>query len=197
MVNHTVEYYVNCDRKSALKMWHCRSTHYTKCWTLSLQSIKFWNARNAKCCPYIIRWHRRMAFGEITVETQSNIKNNKIFLDEATFHLNDTVNKQNTRFWSRKNSHWYAKNNVGIVGNRILEPYLFETNLTADIYLECLQFERILGNGINFSQWYWQCCAGGNLWLQKNDAVPHFILDIRNYLNEFFPNRWIFQRETI
>lgn len=52
---------------------------------------------------------RRLEFCEIITnlfEREPDIKNKIIFSDEATFYLNGTVNRQNTRFWSPGNPYW-------------------------------------------------------------------------------------------
>lgn len=35
------------------------------------------------------------------------------------------------------------------------------------------------------------------VWFQQDDAPPHFGLEVRNFLNAIFPERWIGRKEAI
>ncbi|KAJ8953826.1 hypothetical protein NQ318_006676 [Aromia moschata] len=67
---------------------------------------------------------------------------NIVFSDEATFYLDGTVNRQNYRYWSPENPHWKMETRsqfpqnvnvwAGIVGNRILGPFVIKGALTGE-----------------------------------------------------------------
>lgn len=132
----------------------------------------------------------------------ASFPNRIVFSDEATFFLNGHVNRHNMRYWSANNPHWMTdcrstqyplKINVwaGIVDDRIVGPFFIDDNLTAAKYETMLQndiipaIQNIVGN--NFA----------NTWFQQDGAAPHYGLNVRAYLNNIFPSRWIGRRGEI
>lgn len=127
-----------------------------------------------------------------------------LFSDEATFYLNGHVNRQNCRYWSDTNPHWMQeyrtqrpqKVNVwaGIIGNTIIGPYFFEENLTGALYLNFLQntliheLIRLFPDNLNPNT------VDNTIWFQQDGAPPHYDVNVRNFLNATFPNRWIGRR---
>lgn len=118
-----------------------------------------------------------------------------IFSDEAVFTTNGTVSTQNSRYWARENPHWtiecrsqYSeKVNVwcAIFGDQILGPIFFDGNINGGGFLNFLEgeFREILDNlPLNRRQ---------NLFFQLDGAPCHFSLQVRNWLNTNFPNKWI------
>lgn len=82
---------------------------------------------------------RRLQFCEefqLRCDENPNFLNNIIFSDEATFCLNGTVNRHNSRYWSQVNPHWtqeshtqrQGKINVwaAIIGDRLLGPFFMK-----------------------------------------------------------------------
>ena len=83
-----------------------------------------------------------------TVEDDDNFLNTLIFSDEAIFHMNGQVNKQNCRIWgteepsvfveeplqSEKVMVWLALSSNGLIG-----PFFFVENVTGDSYLQMLK----------------------------------------------------------
>lgn len=63
-----------------------------------------------------------------------------LLTDEAIFHLDGYVNKQNTRCWSETNPHWIIEEAVqspkvvwcGLWGEGVVGPFLFEGTVTGD-----------------------------------------------------------------
>lgn len=118
-----------------------------------------------------------------------------LFTDEATFTSNGIVSSQNCRWWADQNPHFtiqckdqYSfKTNVwcGILNTHIVGPYFFRENLNAARYLEFLQnqFSDALDNlPLNLRQ---------NLHFQQDGASIHSTLQVREWLNHQFPNKWI------
>ncbi|XP_018317043.1 uncharacterized protein [Mycetomoellerius zeteki] len=66
---------------------------------------------------------------------------------------------------------------AGILNEAIIVPFFIEDNLNADNYLTMFQDEIIP--------------------FQQNGTSPHYSLQVRQYLNEVFSNRWIGRRGYI
>lgn len=129
-------------------------------------------------------------------ENQSENRNfykNIIFSDESTFTTNGKVATQNCRFWARENpnfkiatrSQYYKKVNVwcGVMYGKIIGPYFFNANVNQHTYLDMLQnfLMPAVTDEPNFQSVYFQ-----------QDGCPaHSTLLVRNYLQEYFGNRWI------
>lgn len=123
---------------------------------------------------------------------------NLIFLmsDEAHFHLNGFVNKQNCRYWAERNPHqlherplhspkvtvWCAVGKVGVIG-----PYFFEENdaavtVTADRYIAMLNtffIPELRNRGIDFQ----------NVLFQQDGATAHTARATMAVLRNLFPGR--------
>ncbi|VEN54798.1 unnamed protein product, partial [Callosobruchus maculatus] len=114
--------------------------------------------------------------------------------DEATFCLNGTVNRHNSRYWSNENPHWIheahsqhpQKLNVwmGIGGNRLIGPFFIDGNLNGDKYLDLLN-NYIIPALQNNGQ------LPHNVWFQQDGAPPHYDRRVRGLLDATFHNRWI------
>jgi len=83
------------------------------------------------------------------------------FSDETTFELNESVNRQNLRYWADNNPHWMRdchtqyphKLNVwaGIIDHCIVDPFFIEGNINAYNYVHLLRtvvpcIQNITGN---------------------------------------------------
>lgn len=153
---------------------------------------------------------RRLQFCEEMMRRcdQNNaFPHNILFSDEATFCLNGVVNRHNYRFWSQENPHWIheahtqypQKVNVwaGIINNRILGPYFFENNLTAERYLDFLSFDLFPSLAVIFPNADNPDIPHDRIWFQQDGAPPHFGVNVRRYLDDIFPDRWIGRRGAI
>lgn len=153
---------------------------------------------------------RRLQFCEalmLRCDQNPNLLSNIIFSDEATFCLDGSVNRHNCRYWSQENPHWTqerhsqhrGKLNVwaGIIGRRFLGPYFFEGNLTAASYLDFLRFELVPALAVIFPNGEDGDVPHRRIWYQQDGAPPHFGLEVRQYLDEVFPERWIGRRGSL
>lgn len=149
-------------------------------------------------------YDRRIEFCETImqkVDAVPDFTSKIVFSDEATFMLNGTVNRHNCRYWSDTNPRWMREHRTqrplkvnvwaGIIGTTVIGPFFIDGNLNGPKYLDLLRNQIIpairnaVGNNFN------------DTWFQQDGASPHFSVDVRNYLNEVFQDRWIGRRGTI
>uniref|UniRef100_V5I868 Transposable element Tc1 transposase n=1 Tax=Anoplophora glabripennis TaxID=217634 RepID=V5I868_ANOGL len=155
-------------------------------------------------------YDRRLQFCEEMMrrcDDNNGFQRDVLFSDEATFYLNGVVNRHNYRFWSQENPHWTCESHTqhpqkvnvwaGIINNRILGPFFFEENLTAARYLDFLTFDLIPALAVIFPHEIDPDIPNERIWFQQDGAPPHFGIDVRRYLDEMFPNRWIGRRGTV
>jgi hypothetical protein len=77
------------------------------------------------------------------------------FSDEARFHLNDYINKQNIQFWTLENPRHTVANPLhpqrvtvccALSRTRIFSPVLINGTVTSDVYLSLLSDESLLSS---------------------------------------------------
>lgn len=143
-------------------------------------------------------FQNRLNFCEWAIERyteQNDFFDFILFMDEATFHKNEYVNRHNFHYYDTTNPRfvrpldhqhrWSLNVWGGILGNRLIGPYFFDNNVNGQNYCDFLQN-------------YLQNCIDDlplntirRLWLQQDGAPAHYSLQVRNHLNNEFPNRWI------
>ena len=112
------------------------------------------------------------------------------FTDEATFSVDQVVNRHNCRIWGTENPHeTFEKPRVspkvqvwcGVHHSQIVGPYFFEEpTVTGANYLEMLQTYAIP-----------QLNRIPHLVFQQDGAAPHWSRAVRAYLDDAFPDNWI------
>ncbi|VEN56924.1 unnamed protein product, partial [Callosobruchus maculatus] len=112
--------------------------------------------------------------------------------DEATFCVNGTVNRHNSRYWSNENPHWIHEAHsqhpqnlnvwMGIGGNRLIGPFFIDGNLNGDKYLDLLN-NYIIPALQNNGQ------LPHNLWFQQDGAPPQYDRRVRGLLDATLHNR--------
>lgn len=114
-----------------------------------------------------------------------------IFGDESTFHLSGKVNKHNVRIWGTENPREIVEHerdspklNVycAVSKQKIYGPFFFqESTVTGTSYLDMV------------SEWLIpQLQEDSNDFILVQDgAPPHWHHEVRNYLDEQLPHRWI------
>lgn len=141
----------------------------------------------------------RLQFSEQFLEifnADENVLNNLVMTDEAHFHLDGYVNKQNCRYWASENPFnlheqplhsqkvtvWCAISTSGIIG-----PYFFEENnqtvtVNSDRYVEMLEtFFVPEARRIGLH----------NIMFQQDGATAHTALRSMDTLRRLFPGRLI------
>lgn len=130
----------------------------------------------------------------------TNFLRNICFTDECTFTLHNAPNNQNCRMWATQNprlcvetrTQYPKKVNLwaGILGHRIIGPFVIEGNLTGDKYLELLedQITPALNEAAGVAE---------EIWFQMDGCPAHNTRNVRRYLNESFDNKVIGNGYTI
>jgi len=142
-------------------------------------------------------YQRRMNFlAEFSAlyEGNENFLKNILWSDESRFHNNGTVTKHNCRYWCQNNPRRFVRTgnqsvfsvNVwcGILNGYIVGPYLYHETLNGIRYERFLR-EELPGLLENIPH------NREELWFQQDDAPPHNMNAVTNYLNNTFQVRWI------
>lgn len=127
-----------------------------------------------------------------------NFLKNVCFTDESTFHLNGYVNRHNCRYWCESNPNEFReahtqrpkKSNVwaGILGNEIIGPFFIDGNLDRPKYILLLHNQIVPEMRASAAR---QNIAWNDVYYQQDGAPAHYARLVRDYLDLFFPNRWI------
>lgn len=147
---------------------------------------------------------RRMEFCEIMMrkcDENRDFLNCLVFSDEASFTLHGHVNRHNCRYWASENPHWMVESHTqhpqklnvwaGICGRQVIGPFFINGNLNSEIYRNMLQnqilpaIENLFGQNLP------------TVWFQQDGAPPHYGIQVRQYLNETFPQQWIGRRGAV
>ncbi|GFT19222.1 uncharacterized protein TNCV_303401 [Trichonephila clavipes] len=114
------------------------------------------------------------------------------FTDEAHFHLNGFVNKQNWRFWGSENPYWCEVKPLyspkvtvwaAVCSRGIIGPFFIRETVTSERYVTILeQFvatQQVLENRPRIE------------WFMQDGARPHRTEQVFRFLDEYFGNRVI------
>lgn len=145
------------------------------------------------------------------INNNNEILKNTCFSDECTFYLNGFVNRHNSRYWSNENPHIFTEGHTqypeklnvwaGILGDQVIGPLFIQGNLNGAVYLDMLEnaINPLITEAVEN-----QRDADGNLQLdeeqlyfQQDGAPPHYVLPVRQWLQNTFPGRWIGRRGAI
>ncbi|XP_023312720.1 uncharacterized protein LOC111692828 [Anoplophora glabripennis] len=120
---------------------------------------------------------------------------NILFTDESTFTRQGMFNSHNSHFWADENPkvkrirHYQHNFKLNVwastIGNRLVAYHIFDGNLNGDVYYEFLDnrlFPLLEDLPLDLRR---------NMFFMHDGAPPHFSLQVRRWLNEHFPNRWI------
>lgn len=140
----------------------------------------------------------RLAYARWFLDTQRNdnaFVGKVLFTDEAGFTRDGVINSHNLHLWADENPHGIVETKnqrrfcvnvwAGIVGNNLVGPYFFDNILNGQIYLEFLQndFPPLLDDV--------PLQIRKDMWFMHDGAPPHYLIDVRNHLNNIFSNKWI------
>ena len=166
--------------------------------------------REAKMKPYRIQIMQalndedidhRLEFSEIMLNRfheDENLLDQILFSDEAIFKLNGGVNKQNCRYWCDENPHFYSEQGLhapqvvvwcGLWARGLIGPFFFDGTVNGENYLGMLKdwlLPQIQGE-----------CIFDRMIFMQDGAPPHFSKDVRAWLHNTFPERWMGRRGPI
>lgn len=127
---------------------------------------------------------------------------NVIWTDEAIFKMNGQINRHNCVYYCVDNPHEVFEKSVnspgvhvwaGICPTNIIGPYFFPNTVNGETYLNML-------NSYAFPQIRQLNRERGDqfdMWWQQDGAPPHYARNVRERLDEEFPNRWIGRRGPV
>lgn len=114
------------------------------------------------------------------------------FSDEAHFHLDGYVNKQNWRFWANENPHVAVQKSLhpkrvtvwcGLSKKSIIGPIFIHETVKSGVYLNILQ-NSFIPEIKKFHDWQ-------SFWFQQDGATPHRTDVIFQTLRDTFEDRII------
>ena len=118
-----------------------------------------------------------------------------LFTDEASFTHDGINNSRNVHTWSHDNPHETSVTkfqrrfsvNVwcGLLGNKLIRPFVFDNNLTGNTY------KGFLRNELPGLLKDIPLMIRSQMYFQRDGAPPHYIWHVTEYLNEYFPNCWL------
>jgi transposase len=140
---------------------------------------------------------RREEFCDTLLEKftkEPSMVNKIVWSDESEFKLNGVINRHNCTYWAFSNPDeqmpvsnskqglmvWCGITSYGIIG-----PYFFDGLVTGESYLQMLQ------------EFLWPQVKQRRLIFQQDGAPAHYSLQVRKWLDQKFPDRWIGRRGPI
>lgn len=129
------------------------------------------------------------------VDQNENFLSNLMMTDEAHFHLNGFVNKQNNRFWGSqnpKNLHQKSLHAIrvtvwcGITAQKVYGPFFFENDQGVCETINGERYRVMLQNFL-----FPQLPPNANIWFQQDGATAHTARATMDLLRQQFPNRII------
>lgn len=124
-----------------------------------------------------------------------NFVNSVLFTDEANFSRNAIMNIHNNHVWSQENPHATVETRfqhnfsvnvwAGIIDDYLIGPYFLPQRLNGETYCHFLinELPALLEEV--------PLAIRQNMWFMHDGAPPHFALNVREFLNDSFPGRWI------
>jgi hypothetical protein len=121
-----------------------------------------------------------------------------VWSDEAKFHVSGTVNRHNSVYWRSETPNVTVEYDnqspgvmvwAGVSYHGPTGPFFFDGNVTGATYLELLENEvaPVLLARDDYE----------DLWWQQDGCPPHYAVQVRIWLDEWFPNMWFGRRGPI
>lgn len=114
-----------------------------------------------------------------------------LWSDESTFTRDGVFNTHNLHHWSAQNPHATREFGhqqrfsvnvwLGVINNRIVGPIYLPNRLNAAAYINVL--DQVLDD--------LPLAVLADMVFMHDGAPAHYAIDVQNWLNRFFPGRWI------
>jgi hypothetical protein len=127
--------------------------------------------------------------------TNGNFLEGVKFSGKANFYVNEEGNKQNCRYWSPENPHWFTDSKeqgthtlmlwCGLWDTHVIGPFFFENTVHCDNYLKMVGDEMVTELDLIGEQ---------PKWFMQDGAHPHYETAVCHWLDDMFPHRWIWRR---
>ena len=127
------------------------------------------------------------------IDDDERFSQHVLFTDEATFHVNGCVNRDNCRIRGSQQSNEIVeydrcspKVNVwcGLMHDQVIGSFFFiEQTITGHVYLDMLE-QYVFPQAEQIEE-------ENNVTFQQDGEPPHFYLEVRYSLHARFPGRWI------
>jgi len=134
-------------------------------------------------------------------EGDFNFPSKIIWSDESMVTNNGIFNRRNTHYWAQENPRVKINSRhqvrfgfnmwCGILGRKVLGPFIYHNTLTAERYLHFLQ---------NYLEDYLDdlpLAEVNNCWFQQDGAPAHNAGQVQEYLSQRFPGKWIGTRSEV
>lgn len=119
-----------------------------------------------------------------------------LWSDESTFTEAGIINTHNLHEWKDENPHlirnrsyqrrWSINIWAGLLNNNVIGPYILPNRLNSALYNQFLNENLPLPLLDEVP-----LASRLNCWFQHDGAPAHYGIQVRNLLNELFPERWI------
>lgn len=126
---------------------------------------------------------------------EADFANSILVTDECCFTRNGVLNFHNTHVWSDENPHVIRQGSfqqrfsvnlwAGIVNNTLIGPFELPARLNGNYYLQFL--EENLPELLEDIPLFIRC----NMWFMHDGCPAHFSRNVRDFLNNTFPQKWI------
>lgn len=141
---------------------------------------------------------RRMEYGEIMLGWHGDwpeLFDNIVWSDEAIFHVGGFVNRHNCHYWAEFDPKVTAEKMqnrskvtvwCGMTSSQVIGPFLFRETMNGERYLNMLE-NRVWPALSTFDNIE-------NMVFMQDGAPPHFASNVRQWLDNRFPGRWLGRR---
>ena len=129
--------------------------------------------------------------GSCTNVTKGKICKSQFFGQMKPFKLNGKINLYNCVYWTNENLNIVEENIVnhtvyGLSSRGLIVPYFFEETVTGETYLQMLEIMIPRLNDFLENE--------NEVYFQQDGASPNFHVNVRNFFNRKFCQKWIGRR---
>ncbi|CAF4656865.1 unnamed protein product [Rotaria sp. Silwood2] len=132
------------------------------------------------------------------LENEPNLIHRVIWSDEAVFKLNGHINRHNSVYWATQNPNVTIEHTMqteglivwaGIWSEGVIGPYFFDDTVTGQSYIKMLNDY--------FYPLFHDLPDNESFFFMHDGAPAHYASNVRDWLDENFPGRWIGRRGAL